>query len=132
SRDLSSRSVVSMKAGATAIVASSTPGVTRTRGQRFRKPLLYPAELQGQTQISYGVGAVSLVDFEDRIGPEPGKISRPPARGDPETGAGALIRQDPADVRSAKSTFPVQKRQGHQERVAAELRPLSTNELSGS
>src|ERR1051325_449982 len=23
------------------------PGVTRTRGQRFRKPLLYPSELQG-------------------------------------------------------------------------------------
>src|SRR4051812_34032078 len=27
--------------------ASSAPGVTRTRGQRFRKPLLYPSELQG-------------------------------------------------------------------------------------
>ena len=26
----------------------SAPGVTRTRGQRFRKPLLYPSELQGQ------------------------------------------------------------------------------------
>jgi hypothetical protein len=26
----------------------SAPGVTRTPGQRFRKPLLYPSELQGR------------------------------------------------------------------------------------
>ena len=26
----------------------NAPGVTRTPGQRFRKPLLYPPELQGQ------------------------------------------------------------------------------------
>src|SRR2546430_16199346 len=29
-------------------VFSSAPGVTRTPGQRFRKPLLYPPELRGQ------------------------------------------------------------------------------------
>ena len=29
--------------------SSSAPGVTRTPGQRFRKPLLYPTELRGQT-----------------------------------------------------------------------------------
>jgi hypothetical protein len=28
--------------------AFHAPGVTRTPGQRFRKPLLYPPELQGQ------------------------------------------------------------------------------------
>src|SRR5438034_9574669 len=28
----------------------SAPGVTRTPGQRFRKPLLYPPELQGLTR----------------------------------------------------------------------------------
>ena len=28
--------------------SSSAPGVTRTPGQRFRKPLLYPPELRGQ------------------------------------------------------------------------------------
>jgi hypothetical protein len=27
---------------------TSTPGVTRTRDRRFRKPMLYPAELRGQ------------------------------------------------------------------------------------
>ena len=30
----------------------SAPGVTRTRGQRFRKPLLYPSELQGHVTKS--------------------------------------------------------------------------------
>src|SRR5687767_10046887 len=29
-------------------LVSSAPGVTRTPGQRFRKPLLYPPELRGQ------------------------------------------------------------------------------------
>src|SRR5690349_20102838 len=28
-------------------ILANAPGVTRTRGQRFRKPLLYPPELQG-------------------------------------------------------------------------------------
>src|SRR5262245_33419298 len=31
-------------------VNSHAPGVTRTPGQRFRKPLLYPPELQGQVR----------------------------------------------------------------------------------
>ena len=30
----------------------SAPGVTRTPGQRFRKPLLYPPELQGRIVLS--------------------------------------------------------------------------------
>src|SRR3970040_836307 len=29
---------------------ASAPGVTRTPGQRFRKPLLYPPELQGPSR----------------------------------------------------------------------------------
>src|SRR5437763_955611 len=29
-------------------IAASAPGVTRTPGQRFRKPLLYPPELRGR------------------------------------------------------------------------------------
>ena len=29
-------------------LVSHAPGVTRTPGQRFRKPLLYPPELQGR------------------------------------------------------------------------------------
>jgi hypothetical protein len=32
----------------------SAPGVTRTPGQRFRKPLLYPPELRGQESARYG------------------------------------------------------------------------------
>src|SRR5216117_3746570 len=31
-------------------LVSHAPGVTRTPGQRFRKPLLYPPELQGQVR----------------------------------------------------------------------------------
>ncbi len=30
---------------------NGAPGVTRTPGTRFRKPLLYPPELQGQLKI---------------------------------------------------------------------------------
>ena len=30
----------------------SAPGVTRTPGQRFRKPLLYPPELRGQVVVT--------------------------------------------------------------------------------
>ena len=35
----------------------NAPGVTRTRGQRFRKPLLYPSELQGQTALAPPIDA---------------------------------------------------------------------------
>ena len=31
----------------------SAPGVTRTPGQRFRKPLLYPPELRGQKFVQW-------------------------------------------------------------------------------
>ena len=33
------------------------PGATRTPGQRFRKPLLYPSELRGQSSENYPSGA---------------------------------------------------------------------------
>ncbi len=33
--------------GADLALKSGTPGATRTRDTRFRKPLLYPPELQG-------------------------------------------------------------------------------------
>src|SRR5256885_14767011 len=35
---------------------SRAPGVTRTPGQRFRKPLLYPPELQGRFREAAGTG----------------------------------------------------------------------------
>ena len=31
---------------------NGVPGVTRTRDDRFRKPVLYPAELRGQNRVS--------------------------------------------------------------------------------
>src|SRR5882762_7277999 len=38
------------------LVVRSAPGVTRTPGQRFRKPLLYPPELQGRFRGPRGAG----------------------------------------------------------------------------
>ena len=38
--------------GASCAHAGCAPGVTRTPGQRFRKPLLYPPELQGQVVVA--------------------------------------------------------------------------------
>ena len=39
---------------------TSTPGVTRTRDRRFRKPLLYPAELRGQNILSIRFTSIFL------------------------------------------------------------------------
>ena len=41
--------VSSNKVNVGALVPSHAPGVTRTRGQQFRKLLLYPSELRGLT-----------------------------------------------------------------------------------
>src|SRR3954466_3934782 len=59
-----STSVTGVVMGLHVIVTSdarrSAPGVTRTPGQRFRKPLLYPPELRGQQ--------VGLLDLTPPIG----------------------------------------------------------------
>src|SRR6058998_1063265 len=36
------------------LLGGRAPGVTRTPGQRFRKPLLYPPELQGRKRRNVG------------------------------------------------------------------------------
>lgn len=43
--------------------AASAPGVTRTPGQRFRKPLLYPPELQGQSVMLERLGTYCNIHF---------------------------------------------------------------------
>jgi hypothetical protein len=50
---------------------SGVPGVTRTRDRRFRKPMLYPAELRGQTSSLTGHSRPGLQHFfSDRIRPK--------------------------------------------------------------
>src|ERR687895_535441 len=76
--------------GALADACAGAPGVTRTPGQRFRKPLLYPSELQGpnatksnalmlvpQSVTRSGAHRVELVRHE-RLDPPAGQ--RAPAR----------------------------------------------------
>ena len=41
----------------------TTPGATRTRDTRFRKPLLYPTELQGRKAKSEKVGDILATEF---------------------------------------------------------------------
>ena len=42
------------------LLGASAPGVIRTRGQRFRKPLLYPSELRGRVGALSWLATVSL------------------------------------------------------------------------
>src|SRR6266487_4765550 len=89
------------------------PGVTRTPGQRFRKPLLYPPELQGRKRrnvdelrvVQQGLDPLSLqplaalqeVELDEETEPHDGPPPAPPAPELRRRSCGAARRQDIVD-----------------------------------